>query len=231
MKHYGKAFELDDSNVAVLTNKAAVLFEMENFEECIKVCEEAVELGRSFFADYKLIARALGRAGSSFVKLNQLDNAIKYFEKSLAEHRTPDILSKLRDTEKLKREADKEAYRDPSLSDKAREEGNTLFKEQKYADAVKSYSEAIKRNDQDARNFTNRAACYVKLMALAEADKDCDEAMRLDPKFAKGYVRKASVELAKRDFMKAMDWLKEAKERDVDGKSSAEIDQLVRFCK
>jgi stress-induced-phosphoprotein 1 len=66
-------------------------------------------------------------------------------------------------------------------------------------------------------------------MALAEADKDCDEAMRLDPKFAKGYIRKASVELAKRDFMKALDWLKEAKEKDAEGKSATEIDQLVCY--
>jgi stress-induced-phosphoprotein 1 len=169
----------------------------------------------------------LGRIGNSYLKLKNFEQAIKYFEKSLTEHRTPDILTKLRDTEKLKKEADKEAYRNPTLSDEARELGNTAFKSQDYATAIKHYSEAIKRNDSDARNYTNRAASYIKLMALPEADKDCDEAIRLDPSFVKGYIRKAAVYVAKRDFVKAMDWCKTAKEKDTEGKSTTEIDQLV----
>lgn len=147
LKHYEKAWELDPSNIAILTNKAAVLFEMENYQESIKVCEEAVQLGRDQFADFKLIARALGRIGNSYLKLNDLMNAIKYYEKSLSEYRTADILAKLREAEKLKKEMDIEAYRDPALSDKAREEGNVCFKNHEYAEAIKHYTEAIKRND------------------------------------------------------------------------------------
>ena len=149
LEYYEKAWELDPSNVAILTNKSAVLFEMEKFQDCIKVCEEAVQLGRDQFADFKLIARALGRIGNAYMKLNDLVNAIKYFEKSLSEHRTADILAKLREAEKLKKEKDLESYRDPALSDKAREEGNKYFKNHEYAEAVKHYTEAIKRNDVD----------------------------------------------------------------------------------
>ena len=47
-------------------------------------------------ADYKLIAKALGRIGSAFSKKGDLETAIKYFQKSLTEHRTADILNKLR---------------------------------------------------------------------------------------------------------------------------------------
>jgi stress-induced-phosphoprotein 1 len=79
-------------------------------------------------ADYKLIAKALGRIGTAYSRKDELDNAIKYFSKSLTEHRTPDILNKLRDAEKLKEERAKQAYIDPELSAKAREEGNALFK-------------------------------------------------------------------------------------------------------
>ena len=54
---YDQAWEADNTNVAVLTNKSAVLFEMEKYEETIKVCETAVETGREIFADFKLIGR------------------------------------------------------------------------------------------------------------------------------------------------------------------------------
>lgn len=55
-------------------------------------------------------------------------------------------------------------------------------------------------------------------------------ALKHDPNFVKGYIRKAAVLIAKRDFMKAMDWLKDAKEKDTEGKSANEIDQLVAKC-
>ncbi|ORY43280.1 TPR-like protein [Rhizoclosmatium globosum] len=227
LEKYNEAWELDSTNIAVLTNKSAVLFEMGDYDECIKVCDEAVEKGREIRADFKIIAKAFGRMGSAYSKKNDHKNAIKFYEKSLSEHRTPDILTKLREAEKIQKEAEKEAYRNPELADAAREIGNELFKKHSYAEAVKHYTEAIKRNDKDPRNFSNRAACYIKLMALPEADKDCDEALKLDPNFIKAYIRKASILLAKRDWTKTMDMCNEAKEKDVEGKHTAEIDGVM----
>jgi len=57
LRYYDKAWELDNTNALILTNKAAVLFEQEKYEECIKVCEEAIDVGREHRADFKLIAR------------------------------------------------------------------------------------------------------------------------------------------------------------------------------
>jgi stress-induced-phosphoprotein 1 len=42
-----------------------------------------------------LLAKALGRIGNAYTKKGDLDNAVKYYRKSLAEHRAPDILQKL----------------------------------------------------------------------------------------------------------------------------------------
>ncbi|KAJ1550068.1 hypothetical protein HK096_008898, partial [Nowakowskiella sp. JEL0078] len=225
LEHYGKAFELDDTNVAVLTNKAGTaLYEMKKYNEVIETCDQAVERGRELRVDYKLVGRALGRAGNAYAQLEDYPNAIKYFNKSLAEHRTKEILEKLREIEKLKKVTDELAYRDPEIANTERELGNELFKKHQYADAVKHYSEAIKRNPTDPRSFSNRAACYVKLMALPEADKDCDEAIKLDENFIKAYIRKAGIYFAKKDYTKSIDICNLAKEKDVDGKNRQEID-------
>nr|KAJ3418051.1 Hsp90 cochaperone [Polyrhizophydium stewartii] len=228
LKHYEAAWEHDATNVAVLTNKAAVLFEMERYKECIDVCEQAVETGREVRADFKLIARALGRIGTSYTKLNDYKNAIKYFGKSLAEHRTADILEKLREAERIQKQIEEESYRDPALADEAREKGNELFKAHDYAGAVKLYTEAIKRNPLDARNYSNRAACYTKLMALPEADKDVDEALRLDPEFLKAHIRKAAILFAKRDYMRCIDVCEQVTAKDTEGKHTAEVQGQIQ---
>ena len=135
-------------------------------------------------ADYKIIAKAYGRAGTAYTKTGDLASAIKYFNKSLTEHRTPDILNKLRETERTKAEAEKLAYIDPEKSAQAREEGNALFKKGDYAGAVKAYTESIKRDPNDPKGYNNRANAYTKLVALPEALKDAEAAVKVDPKFS-----------------------------------------------
>lgn len=95
------------------------------------------------------------------------------------------MLNKLREIERTKAEADRVAYIDPEKSAVAREEGNTLFKAGDFAGAVKSYTESIKRDPKDPRGYNNRAAAYTKLVALPEALKDANEAIKTDPKFGK----------------------------------------------
>jgi stress-induced-phosphoprotein 1 len=230
LTHYAKAYELDDTNIAVLTNKAAVLYEMGKYDEAIEVCEKAVDHGREVRADFKLIARAFHRIGNAYHKKGDLDNAIKNYNRSLAEHRTPQVLESLRKTEKEKAEAAKLAYHDVAKADEARNQGNVLFKEGKFSEAVKFYTEAIKRNEDDPRNWNNRATCYIKLMAISEAEKDADECIKRDPNFLKAYIRKAQVFLAKRETSKAIDMLNFVREKDTDKKLEVEVQQQLMKC-
>ncbi|ESQ38220.1 hypothetical protein EUTSA_v10028542mg [Eutrema salsugineum] len=216
--HYTKAMELDDEDISYLTNRAAVYLEMGKYEECIEDCDRAVERGRELRFDFKMIAKALTRKGSALVKMakcsKDFEPAIETFQKALTEHRNPDTLKKLNDAEKAKKELEQQEYFDPKIAEEEREKGNGFFKEQKYPEAVKHYSEAIKRNPKDVRAYSNRAACYTKLGALPEGLKDAEKCIELDSSFTKGYSRKGAIQFFMKEYDKAMETYQEGLKHD-----------------
>ncbi|GAA93985.1 hypothetical protein E5Q_00632 [Mixia osmundae IAM 14324] len=222
IEHYQRAWELH-KDITYLNNLSAVYFEQGNYDLCIATCLDAAEQGRDLRADYKTIAKSFTRLGTAYTKKEDWDQAIRYFQKSLTEHRTPDALAKLKEAERTKLDKERQAYVDPALSDKARDEGNTLFKAGDWPGAVKLYEEAIKRNPNDARGYTNRAAALAKLMAFPEALKDAEAAIKVDPAFVKGYIRKALILFGMKEYSKALTALSLAKAADKDGKSEKEI--------
>ncbi|KAJ7590743.1 activator of Hsp70 and Hsp90 chaperone [Mycena floridula] len=227
---FQKAWDLWPQDITFLTNLAAAHFEQQDYDKAIEICEKAVEEGRSLRADYKLVAKAYGRIGSAYQRKGDLGSAVKFYEKSLTEHRTPDILNKLREVERAKVEADRKAYIDPEKSAIAREEGNVLFKSGQFADSVRSYTESIKRDPTDPRGYNNRAAAYMKLVAFPEALKDANEAIKADPNFVKAYIRKSSVLFAMREYTKAIEAIQEATDHDTERKHTAEISQQEMKC-
>ncbi|KAJ9480164.1 Heat shock protein STI1 [Pseudozyma hubeiensis] len=231
--HYQKAWDLH-KDITYLNNLGACYFEQGKYDECIKACEQAIEEGRSMRADFKLVAKAYGRIGSAYAKQDKLDLAINNFQKSLTEHRTPDILAKLRDTEKLQKERTRQAYIDPAKAELERTRGNELYKNGDFPGAVAAFTEAIKRDPSDPRGYSNRASAYTKLAALPEALKDSEEAIKVDPNFVKGYVRKANVLYSMKEFTKAMEACQKAETVDAaqegGAKNAREIQALMSKC-
>ncbi|KAI4315293.1 hypothetical protein L6164_028119 [Bauhinia variegata] len=231
IQHYSKALELDDEDVSYLTNRAAVYLEMGKYEECIKDCDKAVERGRELRSDFKMIARALTRKGTALVKMakcsKDFEPAIETFQKALTEHRNPDTLKKLNDAEKAKKELEQEEYFDPKIADEERDKGNEFFKQQKYPEAVKHYTEAIRRNPKDHKAYSNRAACYTKLGALPEGLKDADKCIEFDPTFSKGYTRKGAIQFFMKEYDKALETYQEGLKHD---SNNQELLDGIRRC-
>lgn len=214
LQHYEEAINLDPTEMTYLNNKAAVYFEQKKYDECISTCEKAVDVGRENRADYTAIAKALARTGKAYLKKEDDENAIKYLNKSLSEHRTPDIAKLVLEIEKQKKEKERLAYINPDISIQEKTKGNELYQQGKYPEALKHYAEAIKRNPGDAKIYSNRAACYTKLMEFNLALRDCDECIKLDPKFIKGYLRKGAIFTAMKENSKAAQAYQKALELD-----------------
>lgn len=193
LKHYQAALEQDPTDITFYNNIAAVYFERKQYDECIKECEKGIEIGRENRADFKLIAKALARIGNSYRKMQDYKQAKVYFEKAMSEHRTPEIKTSLSEVEAKIKEEERRAYINPELAEVEKEKGNEFFKKGDYSNAVKHYSEAIKRNPDDPKLYSNRAACYTKLAAFDLGLKDCETCIKLDDKFIKGYIRKGKI--------------------------------------
>ncbi|KYB24621.1 stress-induced-phosphoprotein 1 [Tribolium castaneum] len=214
IEFYNQAIEHDPTDITFYNNLAAVFFEQKDYDRCIKECERAIDIGRENRADFKLIAKSFLRIGNAYKRLKDYQNAKIYYEKSMSEHRTPEIKTLLSDVEKIIKEEERKAYVNPELAEKEKEIGNELFKKGDYATAVKHYTEAIKRNPEDAKLYSNRAACYTKLAAFDLGLKDCDKCVELDPKFIKGWIRKAHILQGMQQPTKAMSAFQKALEID-----------------
>merc|ERR1711879_61276 len=109
---------------------------------------------------------------------------------------------------------EEQAYVNPEIAEEEKKMGNELFKAGDFAGAVKKYSEAIRRNPTDAKIYSNRAACFTKLLSFDLALKDCDKCIELDPAFVKAYLRKAKAHQAMGQTSKAMSAYEKALEID-----------------
>jgi len=100
LKHFQAAHDLDPTDMVYLNNKGATYFEMKDFENCIKTTLQAVEIGIENRADYTIRAKAYARIARAHLALEQFEEAIRYMDKSLTEHRSPEIAKLKQQTER-----------------------------------------------------------------------------------------------------------------------------------
>lgn len=123
IEHYNKAIEHDPTDITFYNNLAAVFFEQKEYDKCIEQCEKGVEIGRENRADFKMIAKALMRIGNAYKKKKDYHNARIFYEKSMSEHRTPEIRTLLSEVERIIKEVEKKSYINPELAEKEKEKG------------------------------------------------------------------------------------------------------------
>jgi stress-induced-phosphoprotein 1 len=208
---YDEAISISPNEMTYYNNKAAVLIEMGKLEECEALLKSVLERRYDMNSalpnggSYEKVAKIMNRLASMYLKQNKYAEAIAYYNKSLTEDNNKNTRNLLREAQAAMDKAEKDAYLNPELAEKAREEGNTFFKEGKFAEAKLKYDEAIKRNPKDAKLYSNRAAALTKLLAYPDALRDLDECLRLDPTFVKAFSRKGTVHFFMKDYNKSLE--------------------------
>lgn len=73
--------------------------------------------------------------------------------------------------------------------------GNEMYRNGKFAEALVLYDRAVALSPGNAVCRSNRAAALMELGRLSEAAMDCEEAVKLDPAYARAHKRLASLYL------------------------------------
>ncbi|KAF1782755.1 Tetratricopeptide repeat [Phytophthora cactorum] len=73
-----------------------------------------------------------------------------------------------------------------------RQQGNASFKRRQFQEAKELYTQAIQLQNGNHLLFGNRSAACHQLKEYEEALKDAEMAIKLSPKWTKGYLRKAA---------------------------------------
>lgn len=80
---------------------------------------------------------------------------------------------------------------DSDSAAQAKKRGNTHYKAKEFEKAIAEYTTAISLNANDHTFYSNRAACYAEIGKFEESLADANKILEINPKFAKGYTRKA----------------------------------------
>jgi len=202
---YTEAVNLYPNDVTFLSNRSAVYYKLKDFEKCLSDLEEAVKIADENSQDFNIMARVYGRMGHIHRRNGDMDKAIFYYDKSLTEKHTDSIYKIRKVTVKKRDKAKKEAYFDKDKALEAKERGNNFFREKKFRDAVKEYTEAIARDPGNSKFYSNRAAAYHKCAEFGPAMDDCLKAVDIDSTNVKAWGRMGDIHFFLKEYHKAQD--------------------------
>ncbi|XP_046587567.1 dnaJ homolog subfamily C member 7 isoform X1 [Neodiprion lecontei] len=101
-----------------------------------------------------------------------------------------------------------EIYKRAKSLKQKKEDGNTAFKMEKYAEAFDLYTQALTIDPQNilanAKLHFNKALIYAKLRKFRESLEECTEALKLDESYLKALLKRAACYMELGDFEEAV---------------------------
>ncbi len=242
-KKYAEAIEKYEAafakhkSILFLNNISTALLKMDKLDDAENKALEAYNYGRDNpgAATFEELGKALTKAASAQYARKEYEKAIKTLKSAMLEHRskqTLTLLTKIEDEWELIKKQN--AY-SPEKAERAKNEGNELFKAGKYQEAVDKYTEGLKalpldperEYREDNEKFTNnktllvsllnnRANAYFKLGQMNLSYDDADHIVSLikDTTNTKALLRKGQIERLRRQYYKAVETYKKVLEHE-----------------
>jgi tetratricopeptide (TPR) repeat protein len=90
---------------------------MKNYEECVKACDQGIELSKDRSYDFVKLSKALSRKANALLMLKKYDESIEVYQKALVENNDHGIKMGLQKAQKLKRESEALNYINPEIAE------------------------------------------------------------------------------------------------------------------
>ncbi|CAG5115925.1 unnamed protein product [Candidula unifasciata] len=104
-------------------------------------------------------------------------------------------------------------------AERLKNKGNDFMKQERFSEALESYSQAIRLDSRNAVYFCNRAAAYSQLNKHQLAIDDCNRALAIDPSYSKAYGRMGIAFTAQENHESAYECYRKALELDPENQS------------
>jgi len=214
VKSYTKAIDVDPTNHLYFSNRSAAYAGILNWNKALEDGVKCIEVKSDW-------AKGYFRKGLAEFELKKYDAAVATLKQGLAvEPTNTDLRDKLREAERLWQKFKPRINPDGtpmSESMSLKEDGNEMFRNSKYEQAIELYTRALaKVTSKDdpsavAAIYNNRAVCYQQLYQFNDVVKDCTESLKLMPQNnPKALLRRGLAYEALERFQNAIDDLRAA---------------------
>eukprot|EP01017_Pseudomicrothorax_dubius_P004120 TRINITY_DN10756_c0_g2_i2.p1 TRINITY_DN10756_c0_g2~~TRINITY_DN10756_c0_g2_i2.p1 ORF type:complete len:555 (-),score=157.28 TRINITY_DN10756_c0_g2_i2:62-1690(-) len=205
IKFYDSAIEKNPRELTYYYNKTAVFIEQKEFEKALSVCDDALKvIDRFQHTDAEKIAKIYARKGTIHRNLGDLLNAVVWLERSMAWASTATVREELDKVLEAKQKQDDKEYVNEEIGAKMREEGNQRYSNDLWEEAIRLYQEAIRRNPNDAKAYSNTALCALRLKQNQMALQMIEKALQIEPNYAKAVANKAKILEEMKDYARAL---------------------------
>lgn len=210
---YSKAIKAEPKDSTFYSNRCAAYMALDKFEEALKDAESCIRLQPSWVKGWY-------RKGAALMSLSRYEEAAMAFRKGIEiEPQNEDLKARLAEAERQAKYAPKRFKDDGtplSPAELAKEEGNALFRNAKYEQAIEKYGKAISlatTEEEKATYYTNKATCHAQLHHHYEVVADATAAINIKP-CSKAYIRRGLAYESLEKYKLGLEDMKKALELD-----------------
>jgi len=189
IKWYTKAIEANPQGHVYFSNRCACYTSLNQLDKALKDAEECVRVKPDWPKGYY-------RLGHGLALVHRYEEAQAALQKGAKlDPANADIINRLKEVDAIlksdKAKRAKMGNLTPALA--AKEEGNELYKNGKFPEAIATYSRGLGLATTDEEKIVllnNRAGCRFQDRDFRQCVSDCSEVLSIDPKNVKALLRR-----------------------------------------